>query len=440
MSDLSGAEAEPTHEPAPAPDHLQSSPVRLALLVAGIIGLGLLGGWPVLVIVLAIIVMIFLHELGHYLTAKWSGMKVTEFFIGFGPRIWSFQRGETEYGVKAIPAGAYVRIIGMNNLDEVDPADEARTYRQQPYWQRFSVAVAGSTMHFLLALVLLFIVMVGYGRPNETAWTVDGVTEEVQLDDQEPVDSPAQEAGLQPGDQIVEINGQEIDTFDDLRRIVEANPGETIDLVVERDGETITTSTTLLAAPTGSGGEQGFLGITGDEPLQRYGPVAAVGESFRLFGEVAVGSVKSVPEGVGGLFQAVFDPQEETAPDDEDPGTVSPPQNDESDNRIVSIVGATRIGAQATEAGLMPVLMILALINIFIGIFNLLPLLPLDGGHVAVATYEKFKEWRLGNRQRYFVDMTRLLPVTYAVVFVMITIGTLAIYMDIANPINLPGN
>src|SRR3712207_5048135 len=125
--------------------------VGLALILALFALAGIAGGLNLLVIIAAIVVMIFLHELGHYLTAKWAGMKVTEFFIGFGPRIWSFRRGETEYGVKAIPAGGYVKIIGMHNLEQVDPADEARTYRQQPFWRRLSVAVAGSTMHFIIA-------------------------------------------------------------------------------------------------------------------------------------------------------------------------------------------------------------------------------------------------------------------------------------------------
>ena len=119
-----------------------------------------------LVVIAAVAVMIFMHELGHFLTAKWAGMKVTEFFLGFGPKIWSFQRGETEYGIKAIPAVAYVRIVGMHNLEEVDPADETRTYRQKPYWRRLSVAVAGSTMHFLMALVCIFLVLVFHGRPG----------------------------------------------------------------------------------------------------------------------------------------------------------------------------------------------------------------------------------------------------------------------------------
>ena len=127
------------------------------------------GAFPFVLVVIALIVMIMLHELGHFLTAKWSGMKVTEFFLGFGPRLWSVRKGETEYGVKAIPAGGYVRIIGMSNLEEVDPADEPRTYRQQPFPRRLSVAVAGSTMHFIIAFVLLFVLLTGGGRPRDHA-------------------------------------------------------------------------------------------------------------------------------------------------------------------------------------------------------------------------------------------------------------------------------
>ena len=109
--------------------------------------------------------MIMLHELGHFVMAKRAGMKVTEFFLGFGPRLWSIRRGETEYGVKAIPAGGYVRIIGMSNIEEVDPADEERTYRSKPYRHRLGVAVAGSTMHFIIAAVLLFLLYAAVGEP-----------------------------------------------------------------------------------------------------------------------------------------------------------------------------------------------------------------------------------------------------------------------------------
>jgi hypothetical protein len=140
---------------------------RLGLLVAGVLALGLFTRTSLLVVILALVVMIFFHELGHYLTAKWSGMKVTEFFIGFGPKIWSFRRGETEYGLKAIPAGAYVRIIGMSNLEEVPPEEEVRTYRQQSYPKRMLVILAGSGMHFLMALVCIFALLIS-GTPGGT--------------------------------------------------------------------------------------------------------------------------------------------------------------------------------------------------------------------------------------------------------------------------------
>ena len=147
----------------PAQEPAQAGPLGLVALFAGLVAIGFLS-LPALIVVLSLVFMIFMHELGHYLTAKRAGMKVTEFFIGFGPRIWSFTRGETEYGVKLIWAGAYVKILGMNNLEEVDPADESRTYRQKSYPSRLSVAVAGSAMHFLMALVLLFMIFGVVGR------------------------------------------------------------------------------------------------------------------------------------------------------------------------------------------------------------------------------------------------------------------------------------
>src|SRR5688500_16603584 len=178
--------------------------LRLALLAAVVVAFGLRFGLAVILIIAALVGMIFLHERGHYLTAKAAGMKVTEFFLGFGPRIWSFRRGETEYGVKAIPAGAYVRIIGMSNLDEVDPADEERTYRSKPFWRRLSVAVAGSTMHFLLAFALVITVFVGFGSASEDNWYLRTVS------------GPAADAGLEPGDRIITVDGRRYETFDEL--------------------------------------------------------------------------------------------------------------------------------------------------------------------------------------------------------------------------------
>lgn len=420
----------------PADDVVQSSPLRILAVFAALAAIWVLASPVWVFVILAIVLMLFLHELGHYLTARRAGMLVTEFFIGFGPRIWSFRRGEVEYGLKAIPAGAYVRIVGMSNLDEVDPADEARTYRQQPFWQRFSVAVAGSTMHFLLAFVLLFTLFVGFGEPDRSAWTIDRITPSEGLQQNgEPVPSPAVEAGLRSGDRIVAVDDVVIDEFTDLKDAIETRPGDTVTLTVERDGETFEATTTLLTQGP-DGAEEGFLGVSGDVPLRRLGPLAAVQRSGSTFGTVVAGSLGSIPKGVSNLFQAAAD---STSTDDQSTQvTDSDPSSDPNQNRIVSIYGAARLGEQAVRLGMATVLILFAMVNIFIGIFNLLPLLPLDGGHVAIAVYEKVREWRLGNRRRYFADVGKLLPLTYAVVMVMVGIGVLTLYMDVINPIDLP--
>ena len=427
----------PHEEPPPT---ARTSSLRLALVAAGIAALGYFGGLPILIVVLAIVVMIFLHELGHYLTARWAGMKVTEFFIGFGPRIWSYHRGETEYGLKAIPAGAYVRIIGMHNLDEVDPADEPRTYRQKPYWRRMSVALAGSAMHFLIALVLLFVIFVGFGVPDEGGWQVRQVVPAGEGA------SPAGEAGVEVGDRIVAVEGNEVDDFDALRAEVAARPGETVDLTVERDGTTFETSATLAEAVDADGrtvvteeGEPvGFLGVSAEVSRERLGVIESTGRAFSDFGRLTAESGKALgrfftPSGLSSFADQVFAPAEEPPEGVTTGSTV--PADEAGEERLVSIYGAARIGAQAAETGAVGLLSFLVLINIFIGIFNLVPLLPLDGGHVAIATYERL---RSRGGERYYVDVRKLLPVTYAVVVVLITIGVAALYLDIANPIDLP--
>jgi membrane-associated protease RseP (regulator of RpoE activity) len=436
--------------PSPAPPtgdeqvSYETGGLRLALLVGAGVALGLLGGWIYLGIVLGVVVMIFLHELGHFVTAKWSGMKVTEFFIGFGPRIWSFQRGETEYGLKLLPAGAYVRIIGMNNLDETDPADEARTYRQQSFPKRLLVVSAGSIMHFIQAFVLLVIALGVVGVPggsltdpsgDPTEWSVTNVS----------ADSAAEAAGLRDGDDITAVDGRAADEFDSFADAIGAyDVGDQVTFDVERDGRERTVVAELGERPDDvPGGRPGsaFLGVgtsaaLPDEPIGLGSAIVqAPGEMVGFMGDsvgalVGFFSADGLSDYAGNVSSANDEPATGSGG-----SSSSSAQAEGSENRMLSIFGAVRLAGQGAEiGGLAFLLLFFFQINVFIGIFNMAPLPPLDGGHAAFAIYERVRS-RAG--KRYHADMTKLLPLTYAVVMGLVLLGVTSIYLDIVNPIDI---
>ncbi|MFM7537913.1 MAG: M50 family metallopeptidase [Acidimicrobiales bacterium] len=391
---------------------LPSSPWRLVAVVAGIAALGMWSSWWTALFVVVLLTCIFLHELGHYLAARWGGMKATEFFVGFGPRLWSIRRGETEWGLKAIPLGAYVKVVGMSNLDEVPAADEARTYRAQRFSRRFNLAVAGSAMHFTIALVLLAVLFAGFGERRVVGWSVAAV---------EP-GTAAATAGLLPGDRVISLDGVPTTDFDALRAAVAPRPGRSVELMVEREGATVPVRATLGSRPVHSGVE-GFLGIR-PQLLEETGPVqsppAAVGSAFVEFGRIVGRSVT----GIG----AVFSPSGLSE-------YVATLQGDENtDKRMLSPVGAARIGGIAGEQGVDQFLFLIAVMNVFIGMFNLIPLLPFDGGHAVIAIYERI---RSRGGQRYYADIRKMLPVMYAVLLVMGLLFLGNLYLDVFR--GLPG-
>lgn len=206
-----------------------------------ILAIGFMRSWWFPGILAGLLFMLFMHEFGHYLTARISGMKVTEFFLGFGPKIWSFQRGETEYGVKAIPAGAYVRIMGMTNLDDIDPAEEHRTYRSQPYWQRMMTICAGSAMHFLMAIVVIIVLFASYSYQgfNGPPWVVGQVVE----------GSTASSLGIQEGDTIESVNGESFANWDEFGQVVSNLEDGPVEIVIRRDGESQSLSGNLGLRP-----------------------------------------------------------------------------------------------------------------------------------------------------------------------------------------------
>src|SRR4051812_10306700 len=298
-------------KPAMDPNEQRSALVRLGLiLVAALIAAAVTGVTKTVAVVAALIVMIMLHELGHFLTAKWAGMKVTEYFLGFGPRLWSVRKGETEYGVKAIPAGGYVKIIGMSNLEEVPAEDEPRTYRQKPYWRRMSVAVAGSTMHFLIAIVLLFVLFSFVGR-------IDFDHPKLQVGEMivfKNGQSPAQQAGFKLGDKIVTIDGKRFDNWSDVPPYIQERAGTPIEFRVERGGKqfplsvtpvdrsTISVATGIIDNPSA---HTGFIGIGPSFPVERTGVVSGIGRSFSEFGHEAKVTVETL--GRIATFQGIRD-------------------------------------------------------------------------------------------------------------------------------------
>jgi membrane-associated protease RseP (regulator of RpoE activity) len=405
----------------------------LVALVGLVVLAGFSGGWSLLAMIGAIVGMIFLHELGHYLTAKWAGMKVTEFFIGFGPRIWSFRKGETEYGVKVIPAGAYVKIVGMHNLDEYDPADVDRTYLSKPFWRRLSVAVAGSAMHFLLALVGLFALFGFLGLPGggiaDPQWVVAPTI---------APDSPAAGGGVEPGDRIISVDGVAVDSFTDFTEVVRARPGEVVPVTVVRDGDVASLQVELADVHPTTRERVGFFGVGPAYPEQTVGAVDAVGESFSEFGDITVETVKGLgrilsPSGLADLGSRVFT-GEDAEPSGEGGSGGLPRQQDDDANRPISVIGVTQIGSELLATDASRWLALFVVLNVFIGVFNLVPLLPLDGGHVAIATYEKVRSMFQGGRP-YHVDVAKLLPLTYAVVFVLVFVGLSTMFLDIADPV-----
>jgi membrane-associated protease RseP (regulator of RpoE activity) len=433
-------DARPTPPPpGPADDQptYETGGLRLALLIAATVGVGIVWGWPLLVMILGVVVTIFIHELGHYVTAKSSGMKVTEFFIGFGPKIWSFQRGETEYGFKVIPGGAYVRIIGMNNLDEVDPADEPRSYRQQSFPKRLLVVSAGSLSHllqaFVIGVILLGVVGIPGGSitdPRAEAWTVREVVD----------DSAAQAAGFQEDDRILAVGDRSASDFTNLSDALSAyDVGDEVVFTVDRGGGERTIDATLRARPESESGEAGtpFLGVgtDGDFQAEPDGIVSAIAQTPGEMWGVTTASVGALgrvfsPSGISDFAEDVGSARDEGS---EGSGSGGAQASDSGRNPdgLMSIIGFVRIGSQDVEHRAAFILVLFFQINLLLGLLNMLPLPPLDGGHAALAIYERIRS-RPG--RRYHADFTKLLPLTYAVFLLIVVLGVTTMYLDIVDP------
>ncbi|MCE9621407.1 MAG: RIP metalloprotease [Actinomycetia bacterium] len=357
-----------------------------------------------LVFVVGLIISIMLHELGHFWTARRSGMKATQFFLGFGPRVWSVHRGGVEYGLRAIPLGGFVKIIGMTNVDEVAAEDEPFTYRQGTYARRMWVITAGSAMHMIIALAMVVGLYATFGRVEEvgkvTLFSVGA-------------DTPAQLAGLREDDEVRTVDGEPVVSADGLRELLAGSaPGTTLTFGIERDGQPLVITATLIQNPNRTE-ETGFLGVTpNSRDYVPQGIVDSLTEGPRDLltgvGQAIVGVAKVInPVNVLGHLTG---------------------SNDDVSSRPGTIVGATRISDDIGRFdGWAGMLYLVAVVNISVGVFNMFPLLPLDGGHAAIATYERIRSRR---GKRYYADVNKLMPVAAICIALLAFMFLTGLYLD----------
>ena len=374
----------------------------------------------ILAFVVALLFSVMVHEFGHYITARKFGMRISEFFLGFGKRIWSFQRGETEFGLKAIPAGGYCKIEGMAPNDEMPEGEEGRAFYKASSAKKLIVLGAGSFLHFVLGFLLLFLLFVGIGT-NQVLPVISQVVP----------NSAAQAAGIQPGDEIVAINGKKVTEWYKDVEAIRQSQGAELTLDLNRDGELLTIVTNARLTDV-DGTKRYVLGIINDVGLKRSSVLLSVKNSAIVTKSFLTESVKSLaklPEKIPALWGATVRGEERDA------------------NGLVGVVGVARVSGQAVGSDkltpmerLATFVLIVASLNIFVGIFNLLPILPLDGGHMAVAIADEIRAFfaRLRGRPRPApIDVTVLTPITMVVFVVLATLTLLLLVADVINPVTL---
>lgn len=363
--------------------------------------------------VLAVITFVVAHEAGHFFAAKAMGMKVSEFFVGFGPKLWSFKRGETEYGIKAVLLGGYVKIPGMSPTEEISPADEGSTYRDKSMSAKLLVLLAGITMNFLFAYLLLWAAVGIYGQED---FQVNPVVEEMVAF--ETGASPGLDAGFEVGDRFVAVSGTTVATWDEVSALISDNgPGEIV-FEVERGGQLVSLIAVLREHP--SDPERGFLGVRPEVLSVRTDP--GFFASAGLAGRGVVEFTKMSYGFFGDLLQ--FDTLSNLI------GGVA--GNEITvDARPVSLIGLVQIGAKADQIGAENILYLLASLNVILGALNVVPLLPLDGGHAGLAIYEKVAKKP--------ANLEKLAPFAAVFVIFFVFLGVLTLILDIVNPIDIPG-
>ena len=375
----------------------------------------------ILAFIFALLFSVMVHEFGHYLTARKFGMRVSEFFLGFGTRIWSRQRGETEFGIKAIPAGGYCRIEGMTPDDEMAIGEEDRAFYRASSGKKLIVLGAGSFLHFALGYLLLLLLLAGVGV-NQVLPVIDTVAP----------NSAAAAAGFQKGDEIVAINGDRNTDWQSQLNKIRNSKGADLTFIINRGGSEIEITAAPRMTNIDDGTSRYVLGIINKFGTKRIGLFKSVTSSAQLTWNLTTTSAKSLvqlPTKIPALWGQTFGGEKR------------------DQNGLVGVVGVARVSGQAASSGSLTAserlgtfILIVASLNIFVGLFNLLPILPLDGGHMAVAIADEIRALfaRLRGKARpAAIDVKVLTPITAVVFVVLAALTVLLLIADIFNPISL---
>ena len=387
------------------------------------------------IFIAAILVVVMVHESGHFFVAKAFDFKATKYFLGFGPTIWSTTRGETEYGIKALPLGGFVKIVGMNPYEDVPPEDQPRAYSNKPRWQRALVILAGPATHFVLAFVILMVVSMTMGFPTGDVTTeISGLTTKIG-----ETETPASRLGLEVGDRIVGFNGREETRWAAVSEFIRSHPGEEVTFSIEKEDGAIVEETVRLGSaifgpegvreyateaselPAVEEGEEigGFLGVSPSPEFQTEGFFGAAGQAADFTWLTTTGAFK----GIGDTFGMVFGGELWDA--------LMGSGEREVDEGPLGIVGASKLANESISSG-NPLFLVELIVGftIFVGLMNLLPLPPLDGGHLAVLAYESIF--------RREVDVRKLIPIAAAVISFFVVLFIAVLYLDLARPIRVP--
>ena len=415
-----------------------------------------------------------LHEVGHLVPAKLFGVRVGQYMIGFGPRLWSKRIGETEYGFKLLPLGGFISMSGMYppsaqsgpakgvfrtlvqdarsaNEETIAEGDEERVFYRLPVWKRIIVMLGGPVMNLLLAIVIFTVLASGIGI-QQASTTVSGLsecvlpvgTERTQCEPGDPA-APAAAAGIQPGDVLISIDGEKVQTFAEASAIIQAAPGRALEVVVRRDGEQVPLELTPTTAQRGEVDAAGrpVLDASGAQVMHTVGFAGITSQLEYVHQPIGAGTELAMQQ-TGAVAQMIVTLPQKLW----DIGVSTFTGGERDPNGPLSVVGVGRIAGEvaATDAPVLNrlavLLNLLGALNIALFVFNMIPLLPLDGGHIVVALWEGVKRaWsRLtGRRAPKPVDATRLVPLTVVVAVLLIGMGGLLLVADLVNPVDLFG-